>query len=108
VKYVRRNFVCGLRVLIRWDMDRFATQPLDGRPAYPYRDDELRKVARDAYVVWQASRYSAPWQYAGEELRVREQGPAVAALRARSQQRDLSRATRSGQDALERGPGSLW
>ena len=25
-------------------------QPLNGRPPYPYMDDELRKVARDAYV----------------------------------------------------------
>ena len=29
---------------------------------------ELRKVARDAYVDWQGSRYSVPWQYAGKEV----------------------------------------
>jgi Mu transposase-like protein len=34
-------------------------------------------VARDAYVDWQASRYSVPWQYAGKEVWVREQGPDV-------------------------------
>ena len=78
VKYVRRNFICGLqgrepscladlnvelrqwvaevanrrvhgttyeRVLTRWDADQFAMQPLNGRPPYPYCDDELRKVA---------------------------------------------------------------
>ena len=99
VKYVRRNFVCGLlgrepaclmdfnselrewvdtvanrrvhgttyeQVLFRWDMDQLAMQPLNGRPPYPYSDDELRKVARDAYVSWQASRYSVPWQYVGK------------------------------------------
>lgn len=106
VKYVRRNFVCGLlgrepaclmdfnselrewvdtvanrrvhgttyeQVLFRWDMDQFAMQPLKGRPPYAYSDDELRKVARDAYVSWQASRYSVPWQYVGKEVWVREQ-----------------------------------
>jgi transposase len=105
VKYVRRNFVCGLQgrepsclmdfntqlrqwvegvanqrvhgttreqVLLRWDEDQFSMQSLHGRPAYPYCDDELRKVARDAYVDWKSSRYSVPWQYAGKEVWVRE------------------------------------
>lgn len=110
VKYVRRNFLCGLlgrepgnladlnaelrrwvsevanqrvhgttheQVLIRWEEDRVSQQAVNGRPAYPYRDDEQRKVARDAYVSWQGSRYSVPWQYAGKEVWVREQGDDV-------------------------------
>jgi Mu transposase-like protein len=107
VKYVRRNFLCGLLgrepanlvdfnaelrrwvaevanqrvhgttrepVLIRFDEDQFAMQPVTGCPDYPYVDDELRKVARDAYVAWQGSRYSVPWEYAGKEVWVRERG----------------------------------
>ena len=110
VKYVRRNFLCGLlgrepknqadfnaelrqwiaevanqrvhgttheQVLIRWDEDRVNLQPVNGRTSYPYRDDEQRKVARDAYVSWQGSRYSVPWQYAGKEVWVRAQGYEV-------------------------------
>lgn len=110
VKYVRRNFVCGLlgrepsclmdfntelrqwvdtvanrrvhgttyeKVLIRWDEDQFAMQPANNRRPYAYIDDELRKVARDAYVNWEASRYSVPWQYAGKEVWVREHGEQV-------------------------------
>jgi transposase len=110
VKYVRRNFVCGLlgrepgclmdfnselrewvetvanrrvhgttyeQVLVRWDGEQFALQPVQGRRPYPYSDDELRKVARDAYVRWQASRYSVPWSYVGQEVWVREQGRQV-------------------------------
>jgi len=110
VKYIRRNFLCGLlgrepscladfntelrewvdsvanrrvhgttyeQVLIRWDGDQFSMQSLNGRRPYPYVDDELRKVARDAYVSWQASRYSVPWHYAGKEVWVREQGERV-------------------------------
>jgi hypothetical protein len=106
VKYVRRNFLCGLlgrepgglkdlntqlrqwvwevanqrvhgtthqQVMARWDADQFALQPLDGRPPYPYADEELRKVARDAFVHWQGSRYSVPWIYAGQQVWVREQ-----------------------------------
>jgi transposase len=105
VKYLRRNFLCGLQgrepanladlnaelrrciaevanrrvhgtihqqVLLRWDEDQFAMQPVNGRPDYPYMDDEQRKVARDAYVSWQGSRYSVPWEYAGKEVWVRE------------------------------------
>jgi len=113
VKYVRRNFLCGLQgrepvgledlnaqlrewvwkvanqrvhgtthevVMARWDSDQFALQQLDGRPAYPYVDDELRKVARDAFVHWQGSRYSVPWTYAGKEVWVRQQEGRVEVL----------------------------
>jgi len=52
-------------------------QPINGRPPYPYRDDEQRKVARDAYVSWQGSRYSVPWTYAGKQVWVREHGREV-------------------------------
>jgi transposase len=110
VKYIRRNFLCGLQgrapscfsdlnaqlrawvwevanqrvhgttheqVATRWDADQLRLQPLDGRPPYPYIDDELRKVARDAYVSWQGSRYSVPWEYAGRSVWVRECGRDV-------------------------------
>ena len=116
VKYVRRNFLCGLQgrepsgledlnaqlrawvwevanqrvhgttheqVSVRWSVDQFYLQPLDGRPAYPYVDDELRKVARDAYVSWQGSRYSVPWSYAGKQVWVRECGRLVEVLYGR-------------------------
>ena len=110
VKYVRRNFLCGLQgrepscltdlnaqlrawvwevanqrvhgttheqVAVRWNVDRFSLQPLHGRPSYPYVDDELRKVARDAYVAWQGSRYSVPWAYAGKQVWVRERADEI-------------------------------
>jgi len=110
VKYVRRNFLCGLlgrepanladlngelrcwlaevanqrvhgttheQVLLRFDEDLFSMQPVNGRPPYPYVDDEQRKVARDAYVSWQGSRYSVPWSYAGKEVWVRECGASI-------------------------------
>ncbi len=41
-------------------------QPVNGRPLYPNAEDELRQVARDAYVSWEGSRYSVPWRYARE------------------------------------------
>ncbi len=110
VKYIRRNFLCGLlgrepanladlnaelrrwvsevanqrvhgttheQILLRWDEDQFAMQPVNGRLPYPYMDDEQRKVARDAYVSWQGSRYSVPWEYAGKEVWVRDYGRDV-------------------------------
>jgi len=110
VKYVRRNFLCGLQgrepgglddfnaelkrwvwevanqrvhgtthepVMARWEADQLALQPLEQRPPYPYADDELRKVARDAYVAWQSNRYSVPWAFAGREVWVRDQGGMV-------------------------------
>jgi transposase len=110
VKYVRRNFVCGLlgrepscladfnvqlrqwvgevanvrvhgttheEVSNRWAVEQPKLQPLNGRQPYPFADEETRKVARDAYVSWDASRYSVPWAYAGREVWVRERDGAV-------------------------------
>lgn len=113
VKYIRRNFLCGLQgcepgsltdfnaqlrewvatvanqrvhgttreqVLLRWDGDQFSLQPVNGRLPYPYVDDELRKVARDAYVSWQGSRYSVPWRYAGNPVWVRQREADIEVL----------------------------
>lgn len=110
VKYVRRNFLCGLQgrepggltdlnsqlrawtwgvanqrvhgttheqVAVRWNVEQCSLHPLEGRAPYPYVDDELRKVARDAYVSWRGSRYSVPWSYAGREVWVRERRQEV-------------------------------
>lgn len=59
--------------MARWDADQSALLPLDGRPPYPYVDEELRKAARDAFVHWHGSRYSVPWICAGKEVWVRQQ-----------------------------------
>jgi transposase len=105
VKYVRRNFLCGLqgreptslddfnaelrqwiwevsnqrvhgttheRVDRRWEAEKQELQPLGGRLPYPFVDEELRKVARDAYVSWESNRYSVPWAYAGLPVWVRD------------------------------------
>jgi hypothetical protein len=58
--------------MVRWDGERFSLQSLAGQPSYPYVDGEPRKVARDAYVDWQGSRYSVPWQYVGQDVWVQE------------------------------------
>jgi hypothetical protein len=46
-------------------------------------DGELRKVARDAYIDWQGSRYSVPWQYVGKDVWVRELAGEVDVLDGR-------------------------
>jgi transposase len=116
VKYLRRNFLCGLQgrepgnlqdlnaelrtwiwgvanqrvhgttheqVSQRWNVEQFHLQPLDKRTPYPYSDDDLRKVARDAYVSWRGSRYSVPWSYTGKQVWVRERGNDVEVLYGR-------------------------
>jgi hypothetical protein len=61
----------------RWKAEQVQLLPLQQRPAYPYVDDELRKVGRDAFVSWQGSRYSVPWQFAGREVWAHEQSGDV-------------------------------
>jgi hypothetical protein len=50
------------QVAVRWDVEQFSLHSILGRPSYSYVDGELRKVARDAYMDWQESRYSVTWQ----------------------------------------------
>jgi hypothetical protein len=106
IKYVRRNFLCGLlgrepsgledlngrlrswvwtianqrvhgttheQPVARWNTEQQQLKPIGNRPPYPCADDQLRRVARDAYVAWNGTRYSVPWQYAGRDVWVREQ-----------------------------------
>jgi transposase len=127
VKYLRRNFLCGLQgrephsladmnaqlrewiaavanqrvhgttreqVAVRWDVEQFSLQSLVGRPSYPYVDGELRKVARDAYIYWQGSRYSVPWQYVGKEVWVREMAGELDVLDDRARIAVHARARR--------------
>jgi len=101
VKYVRRNFLCGLQgqepdsmedlnnqlrqwvwnvanrrvhgtthepAMARWEAERLP---------YSYAGEELRQVARDAFLHWQGSRYSVPWIYAGKPVWVRQQAGRV-------------------------------
>jgi len=61
----------------RWEAEKPHLQPIAGRARYPLVEEELRRVSRDAYVAWQGNRYSVPWHYAGQEVRVRGQGAVV-------------------------------
>ena len=65
------------KVLIRWNADQFAMAPGNGRLPYGYSDEDARKVARDAYVSWEASRYSVPWEYVGKQVWVRPRGEQI-------------------------------
>jgi hypothetical protein len=82
------------RHAIRWDVEQFGLQSLSGRLSYPYVDGELRKVARDAYVDWQGSRYSVPWPYAGKGVRVRKIADEVGVLDGRARIAAHARARR--------------
>ena len=110
IKYVRRNFLCGLlgrepgslddlnaelrawvwevanvrlhgttheQPVARWTTEQQHLKCIDGMPSHEYLDEELRRVSRDAYVAWDASRYSVPWRFAGKEVWVRERESRV-------------------------------
>ncbi len=104
VKYLRRNFLCGreatslddLRDQLRgwlgevanvrvhgttyrvvreaWEEERPHLQPLAGRPPFPHRSEQVRRVSRDAYISYGGNRYSVPWTAVGQEVTVRELG----------------------------------
>lgn len=100
VKYVKRNALAGRRFaswdelndwLERWSgevadqrihgttherpIDRFAREqltPLGNRPPYRYERVRLRRVASDALVAVEATRYSVPVEYIGLTISVQE------------------------------------
>jgi hypothetical protein len=82
------------QVDVRWDVEQFSLHSILGRPSYPYVDGELRKVARGAYIDWQGSRYSVPWQFVGKEVWVREMAGEVDILDGRARIAVQARAQR--------------
>jgi transposase len=60
-----------------WREEKPHLLPLAGRCAYPYVEQETRKVSRDAYVAYRASRYSAPWALVGQDVQVQERSGSV-------------------------------
>lgn len=60
------------RVDCRWEGEKLHLHPVAAELAYPYVDEELRKVARDAFVSWESNRYSVPWADVGSEVWVRD------------------------------------
>ena len=102
IGYVRKSFLCGCKadsvadfraqfarwqaevanqrvhgtthqvVAAAWEAEKPHLQPLGGRTPFPLPTGQLRRVGRDAYVAYQANRYSVPWQLAGQEVEVRE------------------------------------
>jgi len=52
-----------------------------GRRPYPLVIQELRRVARDAYVAYRSNRYPVPWRAAGREVFVREADGKVEIVR---------------------------
>ena len=107
IGYLRKNFLCGrdahslddlrqqMQVWSRtvalarvhgtthrvvaeaWEEEKPTLQPLCSRRAYPLVVECLRRVTRDAYVLYQSNRYSVPWQAAGKEVLVREVGEQI-------------------------------
>jgi transposase len=69
----------------RWQAECAHLQSVAGRLPYPYVEEELRRVSRDAYVAWQGNRYSVPWTYAGQQVRVREQRGVIEVYAGDSQ-----------------------
>jgi transposase len=55
-----------------WEEERPFLQAIAGRRPYPLVIQQLRRVARDAYVDYDTNRYPVPWRVAGREVFVRE------------------------------------
>ena len=115
IGYLRKNFVCGrqaqsfddLRQQMQvwnatvamprvhgtthrivqevWQEEKPCLQALVHRRTYPLVVEAIRRVSRDAFVCWGSNRYSVPWQYAGQQVRVREVGEIVEIVQEQTQ-----------------------
>lgn len=57
-----------------WQEEQAVLPRCDQRGPYPVVIEQVRRVSRDAYVTYQANRYSVPWHAAGKEVVIREVG----------------------------------
>jgi transposase len=64
-----------------WEEERPSLLPAVGRRPYPLVIQQLRRVARDAYVAYRSNRYPVPWRAAGQEVFVREGDAMVEIVR---------------------------
>lgn len=64
-----------------WEEEKRHLVPVAGRCAYPYVEQETRKVSRDAFVSYKTNRYSVPWPMAGHEVNVQEVQGQIEILR---------------------------
>ncbi len=91
VSYVRNNFLAGCQpdkhgtthrvVAEAWDAEKPWLLPVAGRTPYPLVIQELRRVARDAYIAYRSNRYAVPWRAAGQEVFVREADGGIEIVR---------------------------
>ncbi|MCL6648331.1 MAG: IS21 family transposase [Chloroflexi bacterium] len=72
VANVRIHGTTHERPLDRFNRDE--ARALGPLPAFPYSLDEVgvRRVSRDAVIVWKANAYEVPWPLAGRDVIVRE------------------------------------
>jgi transposase len=64
-----------------WEAEKPFLMPGAGRRPYPLVIQELRRVARDAFVAYRSNRYPVPWRAAGQEVFVREADGKVEIVR---------------------------
>jgi len=66
----RIHSTTGQAPAVRFELERPHLLPLPAEPFF-YATTETRKVSRECWVSFEGNRYSAPAQYAGEEVKVR-------------------------------------
>lgn len=55
-----------------WEAEKPHLQPIGGRLPFPLVPQQIRRVAKDAYVSYRTNRYSVPFRAAGQEVALRE------------------------------------
>lgn len=98
IGYLRKNFLCGRQasdlpdlqsqfrgwlgsvanrrihgtthqcVALAWEAEKPYLKPIGERLPFPLVPQQIRRVAKDAYVSYHTNRYSVPWRAAGQEV----------------------------------------
>lgn len=64
-----------------WEAEKPFLLPVAGRRPYPLVIQQVRRVARDAFVSYRSNRYAVPWRAAGQEVFVRESDGRIEIVR---------------------------
>ena len=80
VVHKKRNQTTQQRPCDRFEEERALLIPWNTKPLYQVRQWELREVSKDCFISYQQNKYSVPYRYAGQQVKVHETNEGMLEL----------------------------
>lgn len=80
VVHTKRNQTTQQSPRDRFEEERTLLIPWNTKPLYQVRQWELREVSKDCFISYQQNKYSVPYRYAGQRVKVHETNEGMLEL----------------------------